>query len=62
VLHHEHRMFFIEGRPGRGKTFLIKAFSSMLRAQHHIVLIVGSSALSAVAYPRGHTAHYLFGI
>ncbi|KAI5984822.1 PIF1-like helicase-domain-containing protein [Pisolithus albus] len=55
-------MFFIEGRPGRGKTFLIKALTAVLRRDSHIVLIVGSSALSATAYQRGCTAHFLFGI
>jgi len=54
--------FFVEGRPGRGKSFLINALSSMWRANNHIVLIVASSALSAICYPRGRTAHYLFGI
>ncbi|KAI5986324.1 PIF1-like helicase-domain-containing protein [Pisolithus albus] len=57
-----HSIFFIEGRPGRGKTFLIKTLAAVLRADHHIILIVGSSALSAVAYQRGRTAHYMFGI
>jgi hypothetical protein len=65
VTHEAHRvntMFFIEGRPGRGKTFLIRALTAALRAQSIIVLIVGTSALSAIAYHRGRTAHYLFGI
>ncbi|KAI5991771.1 hypothetical protein EDC04DRAFT_2583255, partial [Pisolithus marmoratus] len=55
-------MAFIEGRPGRGKTFLIRALASTLRANDHIILIVGTSALSAIAYHRGRTAHYMFGI
>ena len=54
--------FFVEGRPGRGKTFLVKAISSALRAQGRVVLIVGSTALSATAYDRGRTAHHMFGI
>ncbi|KAG1758140.1 PIF1-like helicase-domain-containing protein, partial [Suillus occidentalis] len=55
-------MFFVEGRPGRGKTFMVNALSSTLRAEGHIILIVGSSALCATAYKRGRTAHYMFGI
>ncbi|KAI5999012.1 hypothetical protein EDC04DRAFT_2909156 [Pisolithus marmoratus] len=43
-------MAFIEGRPGRGKTFLIRALASTLHANDHIILIVGTSALSAIAY------------
>jgi hypothetical protein len=58
----ENNMFFVEGRPGRGKTFMVNALTCMLRASHRIVLIVGSSALCATAYPRGRTAHYMFGI
>ena len=54
--------FFIEGRPGRGKTFLIQTLLLRYRAEDHIILIVGTSALSAIAYPRGRTAHYMFGI
>lgn len=55
-------MFFVEGRPGRGKTFMVNALASTLRASGHIILIVGSSALCATAYKRGRTAHYMFGI
>jgi hypothetical protein len=58
----QNNMFFIEGRPGRGKTFMVNALSCMLHASGHIILIVGSSALCATAYPRGRTAHYMFGI
>lgn len=54
--------FFVEGRPGRGKTFMINALSSTLWAAGHIVIVVGSSALCATAYRRGRTAHYMFGI
>ncbi|KAG1838443.1 hypothetical protein DFJ58DRAFT_668368, partial [Suillus subalutaceus] len=56
----QHCMFFVEGRPGRGKTFMVNALSSTLRAEGHIILIVGSSALCATAYKRGRSAHYLF--
>lgn len=58
----QNAMFFVEGRPGRGKTFVANALASTLRAAGHIILIVGSSALCATAYKRGRTAHYMFGI
>ncbi|KIK32171.1 hypothetical protein CY34DRAFT_102126, partial [Suillus luteus UH-Slu-Lm8-n1] len=58
----QNAMFFVEGRPGRGKTFVVNALASTLRAAGHIILIVGSSALCATAYKRGRTAHYMFGI
>jgi hypothetical protein len=53
---------FVEGRPGRGKTFLLNALCTALRAHQHIVLIIGTSALSAISFERGRTAHYMFGI
>jgi hypothetical protein len=53
---------FIEGRPGRGKTFLVKAISCTLRSLGKIVLIVGSTALCATAYDCGRTAHHMFSI
>ena len=43
---------FVEGCPGRGKTFLINALCTALRAQQHIVLIVGTSTLSAISFER----------
>jgi hypothetical protein len=54
--------FFLEGKPGRGKTFVINAVANHLRAGAHIVLIVGSSALAATLYEGGRTAHNLFQI
>ena len=57
-----HTSFFVEGRPGRGKTFAVRALASTLRSMDRIVLIVGSSAFCAKAYQRGRTAHHMFGI
>ena len=54
--------FFLEGKPGRGKTFVVDAICSQLRGQKFIVLVVGSSALAATLYEGGRTAHNLFQI
>ena len=54
--------FFIEGKPGRGKTFVVNAICCRLRGNGHIVLVVGSSALAATLYEGGRTAHNLFQI
>jgi hypothetical protein len=65
---HEHpesedsRPMFIEGKPGRGKSFLIQAVLSSLRSDGLIVLIVGTTALSVQQYERGRTAHHVFRI
>jgi hypothetical protein len=56
------RPFFVEGKPGRGKTFVVDAICSQLRGQAFIVLIVGSSALAATLYEGGRTAHNVFQI
>ena len=54
--------FFLEGRPGRGKTYLVNCLATALRSQRRIPIIVGSSGLAASLYERGRTAHYFFGI
>ena len=54
--------FFVEGKPGRGKTFVVDAICNQLRGQQLVVLIVGSSALAATLYDGGRTAHNLFQI
>ena len=59
---HTSAPFFLEGQPGRGKTFVVDAICSQLRAQGNVVLVVGSSALAATLYERGRTAHNLFQI
>jgi hypothetical protein len=53
---------FIEGKPGRGKTFLIDTLSSDLRSRGLIMLIVSTTALTATLYEGGQTAHNLFRI
>jgi len=45
--------FFIEGKPGRGKMFLINALTNTLRAHDCIVLICGTSGLAATLYTHG---------
>jgi hypothetical protein len=53
---------FIEGRPGRGKTYVVDVIIKMLRSRGKIVLTVGTSALAASLHERGRTAHSLFDI
>ncbi|KAA8894732.1 hypothetical protein FN846DRAFT_912553 [Sphaerosporella brunnea] len=57
-----HRLYFIDGKAGRGKTFLVRAICDTLRSQADIAIIAGSTALSATLYERGRTAHSVFGI
>lgn len=44
---------FLEGKPGRGKTFIVDAICSRLQSEGKIVLIVGTSALAAALYEHG---------
>ena len=56
------KVFFIDGPAGRGKTFLVQTILKYLRGQEIIIIIVDTTALSILSYPRGRTAHSAFGI
>ncbi|CAG8816580.1 7920_t:CDS:2 [Gigaspora margarita] len=53
---------FLDGKAGQGKTFLINAICYKIRAAKKIILICGTTALSALLYEGGRTAHSLFRI
>jgi hypothetical protein len=55
-------LYFLDGKAGRGKTFLVNCLVTSLRARGAIVLVGGSTALSIIHYDRGRTAHSTFGI
>jgi len=55
-------LFFVDGRAGRGKTFLMAAICDRIRGDGGIVCVVGTTALSVIHYERGRTAHSAFGI
>ncbi|KAJ6038801.1 hypothetical protein N7460_007518 [Penicillium canescens] len=54
--------YFIDGRAGRGKTFLMSAMCDRVRADERIVCVTGTTALSVIHYERGRPAHSAFGI
>ena len=56
------KCFFIDGRAGRGKTFLMKAICNHFRGKDRIVAVTGTTALCVLYYDRGRTAHSAFGI
>src|SRR5205823_3251801 len=56
------KLFFVNGKAGQGKTFVLNALIKRLRGERHSVAICGSTALSATLYPLGRTVHSLFGI
>jgi primosomal protein N' len=55
-------LYFLDGKAGRGKTFVMNCLVASFRAQGGIALVVGSTALSIVHYEHSRTAHSTFGI
>ena len=53
---------FLDGKAGRGKSYVVECLTWFLRSEEAIVLISGSTALSVLGYERGRTAHSMFGI
>lgn len=53
-------LLFIDGKAGRGKTFLVNAICDHLRALGHIVMPTATSGYAAQLYPRGRTTHSAF--
>ncbi|KAG8977811.1 hypothetical protein FRB93_011534, partial [Tulasnella sp. JGI-2019a] len=53
---------FIDGKAGRGKTFLLNAICDALRSINKIVIPTTTSAFAAQLYPGGRTAHSAFKI
>ncbi|KAE8225393.1 hypothetical protein CF319_g1841 [Tilletia indica] len=59
---HTHRLHLIQGRAGRGKTFLLKAIINNLRGYGHLIAICGATGLSASTFEKGTTVHKRFSI
>jgi len=53
---------FIDGKAGRGKTFLVNAVCNWARAQGYIVLPTATSAFAAQLFPGGRTTHSTFKV
>ena len=53
---------FIDGKAGRGKTFLINVICDLLRSMGQIVLPTATSAFAAQLYPGGRTTHSAFKV
>lgn len=54
--------FYLDGKAGRGKTFVAAALCHIVRASGEVTIVAISSALSVAIYERGLTAHSIFGI
>jgi len=53
---------FVDGKAGRGKTFLINAVCNKVRAMGRIVLPTATAAFAAHLYPGGRTTHSTFKV
>ena len=56
------QLHFLDGKAGRGKTFLMHCLVTQFRAEGNAVLVVGTTSLSIVHYNHSCTAHSAFGI
>ena len=62
VLEREPLLAFIDGKAGRGKTFLINAICDKVRSLGHIVIPTATAAFAAQLYPGGRTTHSAFKV
>lgn len=62
AMHDRPLCMFIDGKAGRGKTFLLNALCDFLRSQNRIVIPTATSAFAAQLYPGGRTAHSAFKV
>jgi signal transduction histidine kinase len=53
---------FIDGKAGRGKTYLIESIINYTRSQGKLALPTATSAFAALAYPGGRTTHSAFKV
>jgi hypothetical protein len=62
ILQNKPLCLFIDGKAGRGKTFLVNALCSQARGHEKIVLATATSAFAAQLYPGGRTTHSTFKV
>lgn len=59
---HEPLQLFVDGKAGRGKTFLVNAICSYIRSRGKIVIPTATSAHAARLYTGGRTTHSAFKV
>jgi ABC-type transport system involved in cytochrome c biogenesis ATPase subunit len=58
----EPLFMFIDGKAGRGKTFLVNILCAWVRSTGRIALPTATSVFAAQLYPGGQTTHSTFGV
>lgn len=62
ISHNESLLVFVDGKAGRGKTFLVNTLCAWVRSVGRIALPTATSAFAAQLYPGGRTTHSTFGV
>lgn len=62
VIHRMPLLMFIDGKAGRGKTFLVCAIIDKIRSMGRIALPTATAAFAAQLYPGGRTTHSAFKV
>ena len=62
ILNNEPLLMFVDGKAGRGKTFLVNTLCAWVRSVGKIALPTATSAFAAQLYPGGQTTHSTFGV
>ena len=62
ILNNEPLLMYIDGKAGRGKTFLVNILCAWVRSTGRIALPTATSAFAAQLYPGGRTTHSTFGV
>ena len=62
ISNNESLFMFVDGKAGRGKTFLVNTLCAWVRSIGRIALPTATSAFAAQLYPGGRTTHSTFGV
>lgn len=62
ILSNEPLLTFVDGKAGRGKTFLVNILCAWVRSMGKITLPTATSAFAAQLYPGRRTTHSTFGV
>ena len=62
ILSNKQLLMFVDGKAGRGKTFLVNTLCAWVRSVGKIALPTATSAFAAQLYPGGRTTHSTFGV
>lgn len=62
IITNEPLLMFVDGKAGRGKTFLVNTLCAWVRSTGRIALPTATSAFAAQLFPGGKTTHSTFGV